>query len=52
VAGAPDPAVFIREFLSGFFESWLVNGLISTDEYHDHLAGLSRVFGNWNRLPS
>jgi hypothetical protein len=37
-----EPEVFVREFLLGFLESRLVNGLISTDEYHDQRAGLSR----------
>lgn len=37
-----DPEVFVREFLLGFLESRLVNGLISTDEYHDKRLGLYR----------
>lgn len=40
-----EPEVFVREFLSSFLESRLVNGLISTDQYHDHLTGLRRNGG-------
>ena len=37
-----EPAVFVREFLTSFLESQLVNGRISTDEYHDKLASLRK----------
>ncbi|HEV2854579.1 MAG TPA: hypothetical protein VHC97_17420 [Thermoanaerobaculia bacterium] len=37
-----EPAVFIREFLTNFLESQLVNGRISTGEYHDSLASLRK----------
>jgi hypothetical protein len=37
-----EPVVFVREFLSSFLESQLVNGWISTDEYHDNLASLRK----------
>ena len=40
-----EPEGFVREFLSSFLESRLVNGLISTDQYHDNLAGLRRNGG-------
>lgn len=37
-----EPAVFICDFLAGFLESQLVNGFISTDEFHDQLTDLRR----------
>jgi hypothetical protein len=40
VIGPVDPAVFVREFLDTFFESRVLNGLISTREYYDLLANL------------
>lgn len=39
----PGEAVsFVREFLTSFFESELVNGRMSTDEYHDKLASIRK----------
>jgi len=37
VGGTVDPAVFIHEFLSSFLESRLLQGDLSTDDYHDQL---------------
>jgi hypothetical protein len=36
-----DPAVFVRGFLSDFFEAQFVNGLIPIDEYYDFLASFN-----------
>ena len=41
--GAPiEPEAFVREYLFSFLESRLLNGLITTDAYHDHLSELRR----------
>lgn len=40
--GSPDPEGFIKTFLSRFLENRLLNGLITTDEYHDQLAELRK----------
>lgn len=37
-----EPEVFVREYLFSFLESRLLNGLITTDEYHNHLSELRR----------
>jgi len=37
-----EPVVFVREFLTSFLESRLVNGRISTGEYHDLLSALRK----------
>lgn len=37
-----EPAVFLREFVVNFFESRLVNGLVSIDEYHDRIAAIKK----------
>lgn len=42
MARQDEPVVFVREFLNRFFESQLVNGQISTDEYHDKLASIRK----------
>lgn len=36
-----EPAVFVREFLTGFLEAQLVNGLIPTDDYYDSIASFN-----------
>jgi hypothetical protein len=35
-----DPAVFIFDFLTSFYEGQIYDGSISTDEYHDNIAAL------------
>lgn len=35
-----DPAVFIFDFLTSFYEGQIYDGSISTDEYHDNVAAL------------
>lgn len=42
MTGSAQPGVFLRDFLAGFLESQLVNGLITTDEYYDHVADLQQ----------
>jgi hypothetical protein len=42
VGGTVDPAVFIQEFLSSFLESRLLQGDLSTDEYHDQQSALRK----------
>jgi len=42
VGDSSEPVVFVREFLTSFFESQLVNGRLSTDEYHDKLASIRK----------
>jgi hypothetical protein len=37
-----EPSVFLREFVTGFFESRLLNGSISVDEYHDRVVAIQR----------
>jgi hypothetical protein len=37
-----EPSSFIREFLASFLESQLLNGRLSTDQYHGNLAALRR----------
>lgn len=37
-----EPAAFLREFVSGLFESRLLSGTLSVDEYHDRLAALRK----------
>lgn len=37
-----DPAVFLREFVISFFESRLLNGAISVDEYHDRVVAIRK----------
>jgi len=42
VAYPVEPAAFLREFVTGLFESRLLNGAISVDEYHDRLAAIRK----------
>jgi len=42
VAYPVEPAVFLREFVISFFESRLLNGAISVDEYHDRLVAIRK----------
>ncbi len=37
-----EPAAFLREFVSSFFESRLLSGAVSVDEYHDRLAAIRK----------
>lgn len=38
-----DPEDFVREFVEAFLESQLLNGFLSTSDYHDRVAGLRRA---------
>jgi hypothetical protein len=42
VAYPVEPAAFLREFVSSLFESRLLSGVISVDEYHDRLAAIRK----------
>jgi hypothetical protein len=42
VAYPVEPAAFLREFVSSFFESRLLSGAVSVDEYHDRLAAIRK----------
>src|SRR3954465_7800546 len=37
-----EPSVFLQEFVVSFFESRLLSGFISVDEYHDTVVALRR----------
>ena len=42
MSGPVDPVVFIRQFIADFLESQLLNGLLSTEEYHVYLRHLQK----------
>ncbi|HEX4961299.1 MAG TPA: hypothetical protein VF173_10710 [Thermoanaerobaculia bacterium] len=42
MALAVEPESFLRDFVTNFLESYLLNGLLSIDEYHDRLARIER----------
>lgn len=43
MSGPVEPAAFVRQFISDFLESQLLNGFISTEEYHAYLRGLHKT---------